>query len=168
MSAIVDLFEFCRLARSMSGRVPHGGLGRLELADRSGELDWHVEGGQDSKGAPVLHLGVKGPVQLSCQRCLEPLDIDLYLQRRFGVVRSELEAENMPLDDDEFDPVVGSEQFDLLELVEDEVLLSLPVVPRHDSCPVDLVARHASAAPPSPFSALAGLKVGSGAKDTKN
>jgi len=154
----VDLFEFCRQERVLDGNAALADLTRLELAERSGTLTWRAVGARDGRGNPVLELAVAGSVVLTCQRCLEPFVLPLDIAAAYRVVRSEAEAEELPLDDEEFDPVVGSAQFDLIGLVEDEVLLSLPAVARHEQCPVDLVAEHADAKRPSPFAALAGLK----------
>jgi len=91
------------------------------------------------------------------------LAVDVH--RSYRVAKSEAEADAMPLDDEEFDPIVGSGAFDLVALVEEEVLLSLPVVPRHARCPgqtgaapTEPEAAVQAAAKPSPFAVLAQLK----------
>jgi uncharacterized protein len=78
-------------------------------------------------------------------------------------VETEVQAE---LEDDESleDVLVASQDFDLASLIEDEVLLDLPLVPRHDVCPVDVKLAVADAdfeqqqEKPHPFAALASLK----------
>lgn len=158
MAATVDLFDFCRLAHSASGAAALRDLGRLDVAEREGTLAWYAEGGRDDKGRPVLRLDVGGRLKLVCQRCLEPLTFDLDVHAAYRVVRSEAEAEELPLEEEDFDPVVGSAQFDLVGLAEEEVILSLPPVPRHEVCPVKLAAGQVAEAPvakkPSPFAGL--------------
>ena len=127
-------------------------------------------------GAPVsqrlfVDVTVNGRVWLDCQRCLgiypEPIATDL----RFEVVASEEAADEVPMDDDELDVLVGSKKFSVLELIEDEVLLALPTAPKHEVCPtvheslvtgadgeVEPEAPPAEEKRPSPFAALAGLK----------
>ncbi len=131
-------------------------------------LDWSVRGAlqSDQTGQPQawLHLNVSLSLPLTCQRCLETVDVPLKIGRAFRFVATEAQAE---LEDDasQEDVLVLSHDFDLAALIEDEVLMDLPVVPRHESCPVPvkLTAEDAdfSAAPsrPNPFSVLAGLKV---------
>jgi len=95
-------------------------------------------------------------------------------------VATEEEADEYPLDDDEVEVIVGSRQFDLVDLIEEELLLSLPLVPKHDVCPEvheslvtgaegtegepDEGGEGASAgdepAKPNPFAALEKLKQG--------
>ena len=171
MDAIVDLFEFCRQGRASSGEAPLAALTRLDLANREGALRWEATGGRNAEGKDILRLGIAGSLRLVCQRCLEPLTLAVDLQRNYRVVRTEAEADALPLDDEEYDPVVGSNAFDLVALLEDEVLLSLPAVPRHNRCPdhaagsAVAVAAGAAGQPaaepparPNPFAVLAQLK----------
>ncbi|MDD2917460.1 YceD family protein [Rhodoferax sp.] len=133
-------------------------------------LDWSVRGalqpGQTGQPQAWLHLSVRVSLPLTCQRCLGLVDVPLQIERSFRFVETEAQAE---LDDDASpeDVLVLSHDFDLAALIEDEVLMDLPVVPRHESCPlpVKLTAVDADfeeAQPkPNPFAVLAGLKVSS-------
>ena len=134
------------------------------------EVHWLVRGEQqtDASGhARVwLHLEAEVSLPLICQRCLEPADIELSVVRDFRFVDTEEQAEAEDEEAEE-DVLVLSRDFDLLALVEDELLMELPLVPRHAVCPGDvkLAVRDAdfdaaSAAKPNPFAALAGLKGG--------
>ena len=155
----VDLFEFCRQGRELSGQIPAASLTRLELADQEGELRWNVRCGRDGAGADLLELKLSGRVTLCCQRCLSPMAHDIDFQARFRVMRTDADADAAPMDDDDFDPVVGSTDFDIVELVEGEALLAMPVVPRHASCPDGADAlTNAQTNKLSPFAALAGYK----------
>ena len=131
-------------------------------------LDWSVHAAlqPDQAGQPQawLHLSVRVSLPLTCQRCLGPVDVPLQIERAFRFVETEAQAE---LEDDASleDVLVLSHDFDLAALIEDEVLMDLPVVPRHESCPLPVKltaadADFAEAQPkPNPFSVLAGLKV---------
>lgn len=78
---------------------------------------------------------------------------------RLEVVRSEADADAAPLDDDEADVIVGSRSFDLITQIEDELLLALPVSPRHAVCPDEMLPEETEAEKkPSPFAVLANLK----------
>ena len=131
-------------------------------------VSWSVSGElrPDATGqAQVwLHLSVHVSLPLTCQRCLGPVDVPVQIERSFRFVESEAQAE---LEDDASpeDVLVLSQEFDLAALIEDEVLMDLPVVPRHETCPlpVKLMAVDANfeeaQSKPNPFAALASLKV---------
>jgi len=110
-----------------------------------------------------LHLTVHTVMPLTCQRCLGPVDVAVAIDRRFRFVDTEAQADEQD-DESEEDLLVTSREFDLASLIEDEVLMDLPLVPRHDTCPVAVklaVADADFAAPtetPNPFAQLAQLK----------
>lgn len=81
-----------------------------------------------------IHLTVHTVLPLTCQRCLGPVDVGMSVERSFRFVETEeLAAE---LDEEaEDDVLVSSREFNLLELMEDELLMALPVVPKHEVCP---------------------------------
>jgi uncharacterized protein len=120
----------------------------------------------DAKGQPQvwLFLSVATSLPLTCQRCLGPVDVPVQIERAFRFVETEAQAE---LEDDASpeDVLVLSRDFDLAALIEDEVLMDLPVVPRHDTCPLPVKLTAVDAdfeevlPKPSPFAVLAGLKV---------
>ncbi len=103
---------------------------------------------------------------MQCQRCLSPVLTSVRAQQSFRFVADEATA--AALDDEaEEDILVISRDFDALALVEDELILSLPLVPLHDMCP-ELLPTTAvdpefemAAEKPHPFAVLAGLKKGS-------
>jgi uncharacterized protein len=106
---------------------------------------------------------VNTSLPLICQRCLGPVDVPLVIERAFRFVETEAQAEQED-DASPEDLLVLSRDFDLAALMEDEVLMELPVVPRHEVCPVPVKLAVAdanfdeSAPKPNPFAVLAGLK----------
>ena len=81
-----------------------------------------------------LHLQADADVVLQCQRCLLPLPEAVHVDRHFRFVADEDAA--AALDDEIEDEVlVLAKSLNLRDLVEDEMLLALPLVPRHDVCP---------------------------------
>ena len=162
MSAnIVDGFEFCRLAEQLSGATPVAALERLasESPDKAGEIRWSFAGGHHAKGYPQLTMRVEGDVSLVCQRCLSPYRQPLASEALLVLARDEADADETEeaLDDDSIDVIVGSASLDLLQLVEDEALLSLPLSPKHEACPGD-APKLESGKPESPFAVLKKLK----------
>ena len=69
-----------------------------------------------------------------CTRCLQRVAVPLSADHRFLLVADEALAARADAETDEYDVLVGSRHFDVLELVEDEVIMALPLVPRHDDC----------------------------------
>lgn len=83
------------------------------------------------EGLAVAELTVRGSVQLTCQRCLGPMQQPVEGHARIALVASDAEADRVP---PQFEPVRASEgRLRLRDLVEEEVLLALPIVPLHES-----------------------------------
>jgi uncharacterized protein len=113
-----------------------------------------------------VHLEANATLPLVCQRCLQPVDLPLAVDRSFRFVADEATA---AAEDDaaEEDLLALSRSFDLHELVEDELLMEVPVAPRHEACPdpVKMSAEDpgfeaASAEKEHPFAVLGKLKTG--------
>ena len=83
-------------------------------------------------GKPALHLIASGRVSVQCQRCLEPVVVPMAVDQEL-----ELAATQAAIDgaEDEVDRVLATRTMDVAVLVEDELLLALPMVARHDTCP---------------------------------
>lgn len=97
-----------------------------------GQGEWRTPLG--GSGEVWLHLRLTGQVPLVCQRCMEPVRIPLEVQRSFRFAPDEKQAAAWDEDSEE-DVLAISSDFRLSELVEDEALLALPLVPRHGTCP---------------------------------
>jgi len=91
----------------------------------------HFADSPGSEPRQILDLEVKGRIHLTCQSCLQDCGLDLAQQSRFILVASESEADAFPIEDDLQEPLVASQHFDLLGLIEDEILLSFPLIPKH-------------------------------------
>ncbi len=81
-----------------------------------------------------LVLAAEVALPQTCQRCLGPVDVPVSFERDFRFVASE-EVAAVEDEESEEDVLVLSRDFNLLELVEDELLMALPVVPKHEVCP---------------------------------
>lgn len=155
---VVDSLEFARDGRSIVGEVPLRELGRLVdvLVDDAGALAVEVRGERDEEGKPFLGLRVQGNLNLRCQRCLEALTFALDIDSRLLLVAPGETWPDEELADDRIDAIEASRELAVLPLVEDEVLLALPIVARHEHCRPPMAAETESK--PSPFAALAKLK----------
>jgi len=131
-------------------------------------VTWQAQGEQrtavDGGLRPALQLRVEADLPLTCQRCMGEVRTPVTVDRHFVFVPDEDTA--AALDDaSEDDVLVLAADFDLHALIEDELLLALPLVPRHEQCPeavqlsvqdADFEAAQEQQA--HPFAALAKLK----------
>ena len=171
----LDVAAFCRDRATLSGRWPLAGLPRLAAAvsETGGAVgdaaaDWQAGGSQlpvrAGRAQCLIELQVDTCLILECQRCLQAMQVPLQVRGRFRFVDDEDEAAR--LDEELEDDVLAlTPRLDLRELVEDELLLAVPLVPRHEACP-DLPSALAAAAPgpgdpvtrdEHPFAVLAAL-----------
>lgn len=165
---VIDVKPFCRDGTTVEAATPLASLRRL-AGSLQGVPDtavpWSAAGSVKpvTGGAPEnwLHLQAHTAVPLQCQRCLQTYLQDLQVDRRFLFVANESLAER--LDEElEDDVLVMPARLDLAELLEDELILALPLVPRHEgNCPEPLPVPAdtlAQDAPAKPFAALAALR----------
>jgi uncharacterized protein len=95
------------------------------------QVKTHFAESPGSEPQQILELAIKGRIHLVCQSCLRDCGLDLTQESRFVMVATEEEADAFPMEDDQQEPLVASQHFDLLGLIEDEVLLSMPLIPKH-------------------------------------
>jgi uncharacterized protein len=171
----LDVRAFAQNEAQLSGELLLSTLDRLAQdlyrlhADFAAKtLHWQAHG----RSVPVsggvaqswLNLEIHGHVPLQCQRCLQGMEEAVRLERSFRFVRDEAEA-NAQDDDADEDLLVASKQFNLLELIEDELIMALPFAPAHEVCPVPVKLQASSeeyeaalAEKPKAFAALGALK----------
>jgi len=113
---------------------------------------------------PWLHLSAGTTLAQVCQRCMGAVDVAVEFERDFRFVASEALAE-VEDEESEEDVLVISKAFNLLELIEDELLMAMPSVPMHVVCPkpvklqaVDSGFNAPAAVSSNPFAALQSLK----------
>lgn len=162
-AAVIDSFEFAREGRVLEGVIEVAALGRLAdvVVEPVGRLHCHLGGiERRSDGKPGLKLEVAGTLRLRCQRCLQVMDFPLEVSSRLLLVASggpwpDEEGEGDPFDGG-WDAIEAASGQSVLELVEDEVLLALPIVSRHDACDPPVATKNEHE--PSPFAVLAKLQ----------
>jgi uncharacterized protein len=130
---VVDPIRFAREATSRSGEFVFTELDRLrdELACEQGVVRWRLEGVLVG-GRPAMRLLVEANPTLVCQRCLGPYVHSLHSEGLIFLARNETELARWESDDPLLDAIVAEEALDVRMLIEDEILLSLPVVPHHE------------------------------------
>lgn len=152
-----DPLEFARRGESLSGEVALAALPRLAdvLAAPSGVARFEVRG--ESMGRDrFLLLAIVAEPKLRCQRCLGSMGWPLTLDSRLLLVPPGQSLPDDELEDDSSDPIVAERDLDVFALVEEELLLGLPIAPRHKVC--ETPHGHEQDEKASPFAVLARLR----------
>ncbi|MEE2732719.1 MAG: YceD family protein [Pseudomonadota bacterium] len=110
---------------------------------------------------PELHGSASADVKLVCQRCLEPVDVRVEVKIALGFVQTETQMAELPESLEPF--MLEEEEIPLAELLEQELILALPIVAYHSACePYPYEGKEAAEAAveekPNPFAVLEQLK----------
>ncbi len=117
-------------------------------------------------GDPQIWLQLKAEIDfpMQCQRCMGAVKLPVFADASFRFVADEATAEAED-DESEEDVLALVPELNIFELIEDELIMSVPLVPMHETCPtevpmsaVDEAFEEALEARPNPFAALAQLK----------
>jgi len=154
---VIDGLEFARAAARLQGAWPVAEFLRLHDALRStaGTLRYELRGVPEEKGRPALRLKVEGALQLTCQRCLGALEFPLQLEVALQLAATQEEMDAAPLEADGPESIVAGKEMRVQALVEDEVLLAIPIAPRHEACAGKPAATEGRKQ--TPFAGLRGL-----------
>ena len=133
---LIDGFEFAKAGSSLSGEWPLAELPRIrgELHSERGTLHFELEGVPEEQGRPALRLRVSGVLDLTCQRCLEPLEHPLRAEALLLLYAGEPEFAALPVDAEGPERIFAEKEMPVRDLIEDEVLLAIPYAPRHERC----------------------------------
>ncbi len=180
---IVDAFDFARRGQVLTGAfsvhrldrllegLPEQPVTELTVLEAApsvpGVVRYVIEGRRTKDDQSELVLDVQANLVLECQRCLGALVLPIDRHTVFELVRRESDLGDEEIDEDYLDrpeKILGSPKFDLCDLVEDELILEVPYVPRHEVCPetaaLDAQAEEEASReePVSPFAVLSQLK----------
>ena len=161
--ALIDNLDFARNGRTLSGNAPLAGFERLQdsLLSSQGVVNYTLSGKIGVKGEPLLICSIDGKLVLQCQRCLEALEYPLHIESQLRLVQGATQFDDLDDGDEDADSIPVSAEMDVLALVEDEILLSLPISPLHD--PDHCLAKGGEVPVnekgSNPFGVLAALKV---------
>jgi uncharacterized protein len=157
----LDLARLADLHAVLDGTLPLTGFARLvpQLASRDGRVVVHLEFSRHG-GRELVRGTLRAELQLVCQRCLGPVAVEVEAPLALARVADDDEAAALA---DGLDPIVApNREVESAALLEDELLLAIPQVPRHerdadcDQAALRTIA--ASQAGANPFAALAALK----------
>jgi uncharacterized protein len=134
------------------------------LLPEVGDVTWTARGERrvvrGDQAQVWLHLSASTQLPLECQRCLKAVSVELKIERSFLFVHGEDTAAELDAQSED-DVLAMTRSLDLRELIEDELVLALPLVPRHEICPEPLPVptdEFETEEALNPFAALAALK----------
>ena len=135
----VDAHRWADRGMQLEQDVPLAGFARLSalLGEKTGVLSLKANFSRDPRRHPWLQLTLKASPVLICQRCLGPMAWEIDEVLSLHLLADESEVERL-LDSDDYVFLDEEGQLDLTQVVEDELLLCLPMVGRHDRC-VDML-----------------------------
>lgn len=158
----INGFEFARKSLEIHGTIALSQFSRLGdvLASSEGVVDYRLTGGSSQDGRLRLRLNVRGSLQLSCQRCLEPFEFELNIASNFFIVPDENVIPSPEEETDNEDYLVAETDMQVVDLIEDEILLALPLSPKHEFERCGANSKLNELKSPNPFALLQGLKTG--------
>ena len=158
LGSVIDSLEFAQHRGSLAATLGVASLSRLSdlLARQEGQIKIDLRGELDEEHQAWLVLSVVGELCLVCQRCLGAMDYALRFESRLRLVRPGEPWPEEDAEDDSADAIEASRELSVLSLVEDEILLALPLAPVHAVCELPGGRKHTGL--PSSFAALEVLK----------
>ena len=161
-SPTFDAFRLARKRDTLRGEATMPQLPRLaqSVLDPKTVVRYEVVGRVDDQGHPGALMRLSARLRMRCERCNGPFDFALEREVPFRFVRNDAELNALPIEDVEDEAVIGSTAMALLPWIEDEAILSLPLVPRHEDCvfPGERDDEPDEGGSRRPFAALAMLK----------
>lgn len=126
----LDAWRLVTARRGVEGRVPLSTLQRLKssLVDAEGTVEFSIDFDRDALLVPYAELRVQGGLPLLCQRTLRRFVLPVQIRQRLGLIRDEAEEAALP---EGYEPLLmpADGMLRTLDLVEDELILAVPVVP---------------------------------------
>ncbi|MEO5561002.1 MAG: YceD family protein [Dokdonella sp.] len=158
----VDIARQAQARRLYEGALPLAAMRRLcgSLAVSDGSAHYSVEFGKDGFGISFIALRVEAELQLTCQRTLEVFTYPVSIDQRLGLIARESEESGLPPG---YEPLLAPEgDVSIADVIEDELILALPVVPLKPGVPLEWIDPLTDDAvdeqPPNPFAVLGALK----------
>jgi uncharacterized protein len=159
----VDAWRMVQARRSFEGSLPLASLPRLRgsLAAADGVVDYALAFDKDELGVAHLHVRAEAALPLTCQRTLEVFALPVHVDTRLGLITREDDEAGLP---GGYEPLLTADgMLHLADVVEDELILALPVVPvkpgaEHREPAFAGAVRDDAKEPGNPFAVLQNLK----------
>ena len=127
----IDAWKSAAARQRFGGELPLRGMRRLGalIVGREQNLQVELQFGVDGQGVHFVAGHLAADIEMICQRCMANMRVPLAVDFRLGLVLADSQAEALP---QEYEPLVIPEgTLSVSELVEDELILALPLVPKH-------------------------------------
>lgn len=131
---VIDNVEFAKSGRQLEGRLGLPGLSRAADLLLEADVGYQLTGSVGSRGELLLHLRLDGAISVRCERCLEAMGVPLTQETVFELRRDEQSISADDMVDDERDYLVFDRAMSVADLIEDELILGIPVAPKHADC----------------------------------
>lgn len=159
----VDPWRMVQARREFRGTLPVAGLTRLRdsLAEPVGDVHYAITFGSDDFGTDHVHIELEATLTLTCQRLLKPFEWPMSVVQDLGLIRDEAGESALP---EGFEPLLVEDgHLNLKDVIEDELILALPVVALSPGAPIESLPLTRSSEPDhesaaNPFAVLGQLK----------
>lgn len=134
--AVINPLKFALEGASLDGAIAVARLDRLHdvLRKDEGAIQYSLQGGVNPEGKPTLTLSLAGSLTLECQRCLNELQFPVQLREELIVAKNEKEMDLITSAENTQECILARDNVSVPDLVEDEILLELPISARHRDC----------------------------------
>jgi uncharacterized protein len=163
----LKLFNFAKKEISLSGLYQISDFPRItEIASNKKdnvrvELSFYLKNNK----TPCVEGIIELDIVLTCQRCLDNLSIALKVNFNLAFVRNDQQSEELDSHYEIY--VIEEEELATFDLISDEILLSIPMVPTHDyDCIKEINEQEiVEGKSENPFAILKKLKIADGGKE---
>ncbi len=163
----LDPFKYADQRKELEGEIALQLMPRLTdmLVDDKGSVSVKLDFGRDEQNLRVINGELNATVNIVCQRCLKPVEKSIHSTFALGLILSDEQAMHLPK---VYEPLlVQEEKIVLLDVIEEELILSLPMFAYHDACDAnefsnedgEIKSDDNGEKAENPFSVLAGLKL---------
>lgn len=127
----IDPFQLANKSATLEGDLLLSKMVRLKefLCEKNGIAHVHLEFGRDAHSFAFMRGSITTELKLVCQRCGEPMSLSLEIPVDASPVHDDKEAQRLPKNYDPF--IISGDTISLITMVEEEILLSIPIVPKH-------------------------------------
>ncbi len=135
MEQLIDNIDFSRKSREIRDIIRLSDFKRLQdlCLNLEDSVAFVLRGFENKHNEPCLELFIEGKLDLICQRCSEKLEHTIFLKSGF-LIKEETQLTEFHIDDHaDYDLIESSVKMNVLNLIEDEIILSLPVAPKHEN-----------------------------------
>lgn len=164
----IDVRKLSQQQGQVKGVIALSQLPRLKefVGQQSVNVEAQLSFFRDEEGRQRVEGSITTKLVVACQRCLQPFAQPVQSSVNLVIVRSDEESRNLPAELDGWQ--IDDDQVELAHLLEDEILLAMPIVALHEECEMaaSIAAQPSSKMQTSstdnskvnPFSVLAELK----------